>query len=130
MRLIHIFWSLLALAVLILLPILLFWHRGKLNGGPEIFATFLLFWWLVDGLTPIVLILAWIKKRPIRHQFLFTFLAVLNLFFGLRGVFYFLLARNILEFRISFLLFLLNLTWSVIIIYSQIRSHQVDSSSV
>ena len=129
MRLIHIFWSLLALAVLILLPTLLFGHRGKLNGGPEIFASFLLFWWLLDGLTPIALILAWLKKRPLRRQFLFTLLAILNLYFGLRGVFYFLREGNMLEFKFSFLIFLLNLTWAGIIVYTQLRPTSLEHNN-
>ena len=130
MRLIHIFWALFVLAVVILLPIVVFSNRGKLNGGPEILATFLTFWWLVDGLTPIALILAWLRKRPLRHQFLFTLLAVLNLYFGLRGVFYFIHVGNILEYKLSFLIFLLNLTWSAIIVYYQIRSNGVETSNV
>ena len=129
MRLIHIFWSLLALAVVILLPIVLFSHRGKLNGGPEIFASFLLFWWLLDGLTPLALILVWLKKRPLRNQFLFTLLAVLNLYFGLMGVFYLLREGNMLEFKFSFIIFLLNLTWAGIIVYAQLRPPGVEHSS-
>lgn len=126
MRLIHIFWALLVLAGIILLPTALFLNRGKLNGGPEILATFLLFWWLVDGLTPIALIAALYKKRPLHHRFLFTLLAALNLYFGLMGIFYFIREGNILQHKLSFLVFLLNLTWSGIIAYSQLRARGVE----
>ena len=129
MRLIHIFWALFALVVMILLPIVLFSNRGKLNGGPEILASFLIFWWLIDGLTPIALILAWLNKRSLRYQFIFTLLAVLNLYFGIRGLFYFLRIGNIMEYKLSFLVFLLNLTWSAIIVYHQFRSDKVEHSS-
>lgn len=130
MRLIHIFWALLVLAVMIVLPIVLFLNRGKLNGGPEILGTFFVFWWLIDGLTPIALIVAWLKKRPLRRRFLFTLLAVLNLYFGLMGIFYFLRAGNIPEYKLSFLVFLLNLTWSVIIAYSQLRPLVIEHNDV
>jgi hypothetical protein len=129
MRLVHIFWALLVLAGIILLPTALFLNRGKLNGGPEIFATFLLFWWLVDGLTPIALLVALLKKRPIRHRFIFTLLALLNLYFGLMGVSYFIREGNILQYKLSFLVFLLNLTWSGVIVYCQLQAPRVEHRS-
>jgi hypothetical protein len=123
MRLIHIFWALFALAVMILLLLGLFLNKGKLNGGPGLFGTFLIFWWLLDTITPIAFILVWLKKRSIRYRFSFTLLAILNLYFGLMGIFYFMREKNILEYKFSFLVFLLNLTWSVTIVYFQSRSN-------
>jgi hypothetical protein len=126
MRLTHIFLALLILAAMIVLPLVLFLDKGKLSGGPGILATFLVFWWLIDAITPVALTVAWIKKRPIRHQFSFTLLAFLNLYFGLMGVLYFVRQRNILEYKTSFLVFLLNLTWSAVIAYVQLRKYGTE----
>jgi len=126
MRLAHVFLSLLILSAMIVLPLALFLDRGKLNGGPGILATFLVFWWLIDIITPTALITAWVKRRPLRHQFTITLLAFLNLYFGLMGIFYFLRQRNILEHKIGFFFFLLNLIYSTIIIYSQLQTYESD----
>ena len=56
-------------------------------------------------------------------------LAVLNLYFGLMGVFYLLREGNMLEFKFSFIIFLLNLTWAGIIVYAQLRPPGVEHSS-
>jgi|SRR6185312_13338825 len=122
MRLTHIFFALLILAAMIVLPLALFLNKGKLNGGPAILATFLAFWWMIDVLTPSALIIAWLKRRSLRHQFAFTLLAFLNLYFGLMGIFYFIREGNMLGYKLSFFFFLLNLTWSAIIAYFQLRT--------
>lgn len=128
MKLTHIFWSLFIVVAMILLPVGLFLNRGKLNGGPEILGAFLVFWWLTDAITPIALSIALARKRSLHHQFSFTLLAFLNLYFGLMGVFYFVRQENISENQISFSFFLLNLAWSIIIAYFQLRPYQADHS--
>lgn len=122
MRLIHIFWSLVVVVGLITLPTLLFLHRGKLQGGPEIVGTFLIFWWILDIVTPLALCLAWLKKRPLRNSFTFTLLAFLNLYFGLMGIYHLMPPGSIHAYEFSFFVFLLNLSWAAVIILFQIRS--------
>jgi len=128
MRLTHIFFALLILVVLIITPIGLFLNKGKLNGGPGILATFLIFWWLIDAVTPAALIIASVKRQPLRDKFPFTLLAFLNLYFGLMGVFYFVRQPNMLKHKVSFLFFLLNLVWAAIIAYSQLRTQRPGST--
>jgi hypothetical protein len=127
MRLTHIFWSLVVLVTMIVLPTLLFLNHGKLQGGPEIFGAFLIFWWSTDVLTPIMLIAAWVKKDSVREKFPFTLLATLNLYFGLMGIYHMLQGRSVHLYPNSFVLFLFNLVWAGIIAYIQIRRHHVRS---
>jgi hypothetical protein len=128
MKLMHIFWSLVIVVAMIFLPVGLFLNRGKLNGGPEILGAFLVFWWLTDAATPAILAIALAKKRSLRHRFAFTLLAFLNLYFGLMGVFYFVRQENISELKVSFFFFVLNLAWSLIIAYFQLRPYKTDHS--
>jgi|SRR6185437_401351 len=121
MRLNHIFWSLLTIAVIIALPPLLFLSHGKLQGGPEIFGSYLICWWVIEMLSPIALIIAWAKRKLMREKFSFTLLAALNLYFGLRGIYYLVNAGILQTYKISFVLFLLNLAYSSIIIYNQLN---------
>ena len=130
MRLIHIFWSLIVLAAMIIFPIILFLNHGKLQGGPELFGTFLIFWWIIDAATPIVLIAAWITENSLSGKFLFTLLAILNLYFGLQGIYHLLRARIVHQYGISFLFFLLNLAWFAMIAYFQIQPLKIDRSGV
>ena len=121
MKLTHIFWSLFVVVAMILLPVGLFLNRGKLNGGPEIFGTFLIFWWLITILTPILLIVAYVKKRTIRNNFTFTLLATLNLYFGLMGFYHLPKAGPVREYLIYYAIFFLNLAMAAIISYFQMR---------
>ena len=130
MRLTHIFWSLAVLAIMIVLPTLLFLNHGKLQGGPEIFGAFLIFWWAIDALTPMMLIAAWVKKSSIREKFFFTLLAILNLYFALMGIYHMLQGGSVHLYPISFALFLFNFVWGGIIVYYQIWSHHVRSGGI
>ena len=121
MRLTHIFWALLVVVGMILLPVVLFLNKGKLNGGPELFGTFLLFWWLLDLLSPAALAIAWYKKLELRYSFFYTLLAVLNLYFGLMGFYHLPIAGSFREYMFFYLLFFLNLTWAAIIGYLQLH---------
>lgn len=122
MKLTHIFWSLFVIVAMILLPMVLFLNRGKLNGGPEIFGTFLIFWWLVTFLTPILLVAAYAKKRMLKNNFIFTLLAMLNLYFGLMGLYHLPNAGPIREYFIYYAVFILNLAMAaIIIVYFQLR---------
>jgi len=121
MRLIHIFWSLVVLAIIIVFPTLLFLNHGKLQGGPEIFGTFLILWWAIDLISTIMLMVAWVRKDSLRDKFPFTLLATLNLYFGLMGVYHMLQGRSLHLYPISFILFLLNFVWAGIMIYFQVR---------
>lgn len=127
MRLAHIFWSLAVLTLMIVLPPLLFLNHGKLQGGPEIFGAFLIFWWAIDTLTPIMLIAAWITKSSLREKFLFTLFATLNLYFGVMGIYHMLQGGSIHLYPISFILFLLNFAWAGIIVYYQVHPRQIYS---
>ena len=69
MRLTHLFCSLVILATMIVIPSLIFLNHGKLQGGPEIFGAFLIFWWAIDAATAIMLIGTWIRKRHLREKF-------------------------------------------------------------
>jgi hypothetical protein len=124
MRLTHIFWSLVVLAIMIILPTLLFLNHGKLQGGPEIFGAFLIFWWAIDALTPIMLIAAWLRKSSLQKKFFYTFLAVLNLYFGLMGIYHLLQGGSVHLYPISFILFLFNFVCTGIIAYYQVRPRQ------
>lgn len=130
MKLSHIFWSLAVLALMIVLPTLLFLNHGKLQGGPEIFGTFLIFWWAADILAPIMLIIAWIQKSSLQKKFLFTLLAILNLYFGLMGIYHMLQGGSVHLYPTSFALFLFNLVWAGVIAYYQIRPHHARSDNL
>ena len=128
MRLTHIFWSLLVLAVMILLPRLLFLNHGKLQGGPEIFGSYLVLWWTIDAVSPLALVIAKARRMPLREKFFFTLLATLNLYFGLIGIYY-LNAQAVTQiYRVSFVLCLLNLVWTGIIAYYQLRPKAINHS--
>ena len=129
MRLTHIFWSLAVLSAIIVLPVLLFSNHGKLQGGPELFGTFVIFWWITDVVTPVALIAAWLKRRSIQERFSFTLLSVLNLYFGLMGTYHLLRAGSVHLYEISFIIFLLNLAWAAIIVYYQLRSQEINPNS-
>jgi len=122
MKLSHIFWSLFVVAAMILLPMVLFLNRGKLNGGPEIFGTFLILWCIVTLLTPILFIVAYVKKRILRNNFTFTLLATLNLYFGLMGFYHLPNAGPIRDYFIYYAIFFLNLAMAAIISYFQLRN--------
>ena len=124
MRLNHIFWSLVVVALIIVLPTLLFLNHGKLQGGPELFGTFLILWWAIDALTPLILIVAWVKKISLCEKFLFTLLVTLNLYFGLMGIYHMLQVGSVQLYPISFILFLLNFGWAGIIAFFQLRQRQ------
>lgn len=121
MRLAHIFWSLVVLAIAIVLPTILFLNHGKLQGGPEIVGTFLIFWWAIDAITPTLLISAWLRHTYLREKFSFTLLATLNLYFGLMGIFHIFQGKAIHLYPISMVLFLLNIVWTAIIVYYQLK---------
>jgi hypothetical protein len=130
MRLTHIFWSLVVLAAIIMLPVLLFLNHGKLQGGPELFGTFVIFWWLIDAATPIALIAAWIRRRPLRENFLFTLLAIMNMYFGIMGIYHLLNTGSVHTYAISFAIFSFNLVWTAIIVCCQFRSKRANQSSL
>ena len=128
MRLIHIFWSLVVVAAMIVLPTLLFLNHGKLQGGPEIVGSFLISWWVIDVVTPLALVAAWVRKMLFKEKFFFTLLAALNFYFGSMGIYQLINGGIVQQYKISAGLFLLNLFWGVIIVYFQLRPQAVHQS--
>ena len=115
MKLTHIFWSLFIVTALIFLPVLLFLGKGKLNGGPEIFAIFLISRWAVCIISPISIILAFFKPVRVKQSFGYTLLFFLNLYFGLFGIYELYQGQVRQSFSAALLLLLLDLLWATLI---------------
>jgi hypothetical protein len=116
MKLIHFFWSLLILAILIYIPSLFYRTNAKLHGGTDLYAFYFILWTITSILSPILLILS--KVRVIREKMPFTqtLLLVFNLYFAIHGM-YLVLTGEIAKDRLPiFLLFFLNVLWAVLFI--------------
>lgn len=116
MKLTHIFWSLLILAIIVFIPSLLYRPNTKLGGGPELVGFYLLIWIMTTGISPVVIILKKLNVVKGSGRFLLTLLMILNFYFGCYGI-YMILAGEITQSSPFFQSFLiLNLVWSVLII--------------
>jgi cell shape-determining protein MreD len=128
MKLTHIFWSLLTLALIIFIPSLLYRPNSKLGGGPDLLLLFVLIWLITTGVSPIIIILkiARVVKRKI--EFLRVLLMIFNFYFGCYGI-YMILSGQIMRSGPFYLpLFILNLIWGgVLLIIMSTNSSKDDS---
>ncbi len=97
MKLTHIFWSLLILAIIIFIPSLLYRPNTKLGGGPDLVGFYLLIWIMTTVISPVVIILKKLNILKGNRRFLLTLLDILNFYFGCYGI-YMILAGQIPEY--------------------------------
>jgi hypothetical protein len=116
LKLIHIFWSLAILAAIIFIPVLLHPTNSNLHGGPDLYAFFLLIWAIVSMTTPVLIILHNYKIIRKELYFTFTLLFVLNLYFGIIALFKIFIDETLKSLHLAYILFPLNLLWSVLIV--------------
>jgi hypothetical protein len=102
MKLTHIFWSLLILAIIIFIPSLLYRPNTKLGGGPDLVGFYLLIWIMTTVISPVVIILKKLNILKGNRRFLLTLLDILNFYFGCYGI-YMILAGQITEYGPFFL---------------------------
>jgi len=115
MKLTHIFWSLLVLAALLFVPVLLCQAKSNLNGGPDLYAFFLLIWIIVSMSTPILITLRKCKLIHKELDFTFTLLFMLNLYFGVLVLFKLFIDQTLNSLHLAYFIFPLNLLWATII---------------
>ena len=115
MKLVHIFWSLLILTILIFIPGIFYRTNSKLGGGADLFAFFLLIWTVTSVVSPVILVLRKLKIIKSKILFPLTLLAIFNLYFGSYGI-YMILSDQVYRpgFALKFLG--LNLVWAVLLI--------------
>jgi hypothetical protein len=122
MKLTHIFWSLLILAIIVFIPSLLYRPNTKLGGGPDLVGFYLLLWIMTTGISPVVIILKTFNLVKSNARFLLTLLCILNFYFGCYGI-YMIQAGQITQYGSFFLsLLLLNLVCGVLIILLVVKS--------
>ena len=124
MKLTHIFWSLLLLVILIFSPAIFYRNNSKLGGGAEIFGFYLLILITTTILSPIFVILYWVKVIKRNLLFAFTLLAIFNLYFGAYGTYMILTGQVYRAGPYALKIFILNLVWAVLIIVQLIKARK------
>lgn len=116
MKLIHFFWSLLILAFVIFIPGLFYRTNGKLHGGQDLFALYLLLLAITTIVSPAMLLLCKASLIKKDTSFIFTLLLVFNLYFGTYGIYMTLTGEILHSLSLAILLFSLNILWALLII--------------
>jgi hypothetical protein len=129
MKLIHFFWSLLILAILIYIPSLFYRTSAKLHGGTDLYAFYLILWTITSILSPILLILNKLRIISRITPFIQSLLIVFNLYFGIHGMYLVLAGEIPTDASLIFLLFCLNIIWAILfILYSMAIAHKNRTS--
>ena len=131
MKLKHIFWSLLLLTLVFILPNLFYRPNGKTQGGIDLYALFLLLWVIVSFVSPVVLILRRTAVISGDIRFLYTLLSVFSVYFGILGIYKIRTGQIIPVAPLSIPFFTLNLVWATLIIIDiyRIRNHRQMQSN-
>jgi hypothetical protein len=116
MKLKHIFWSLLLLVLVFILPNLFYRTNGKAQGGIDLYALFLLLWVIVSFVSPVVLILRRTAVISGDIRFLYTLLSVFSAYCGILGIYKILTGRILSSAPLSIPFFTLNLLWAALLI--------------
>jgi hypothetical protein len=113
----HIFWALLLVALLIFTPLLFLPSSDETRGGVTTLFSFIATWVVVSLVSPIMIAIALFRvTRPYR-SFFYTLLFVLNLYFGSFTLFQLLNGgAHGSELTVT-ILGILNLFWSAIFIF-------------
>ena len=116
MKITHIFWALLTVALLIFTPLLLLQSNDETRGGVTTLFSFIVAWVIVSLLSPIMIAIALFRvTRPYR-SFFHTLLFVLNLYFGSFTLFQ-LITGGAHGSELTVTVFgILNLLWSGILV--------------
>lgn len=117
MRLSHLFWALLILAILIFTPLLILPTNDETRGGVTTLFSFIVLWIAVSGVSPIMIALAAFKVTRAHRSFLYALTFILNLYFGTFTLFQ-MFNGGARGSELTVTIFgLLNLLWAVIVIY-------------
>jgi hypothetical protein len=123
----HILGSLMIIAIIAVLPILLYQSHAKFGGGLDLFILYFFFWIVLSITTPFWILVEKFGVVPDKLQFLSTSLTLLNLFFGLYGlhlIFFKQLAR---PSPFITCLLVLNLVWGILLLMT-LRSKKRNRS--
>ena len=116
MKLMHIFWSLLILVLLIYFPWIFYRTNGKFHGGAELYALFILVWLIISIVSPITLTICVTRIFMRDIRFWLTLLMVFNLFYGAYVTFLIIYHQILKVFSFALTASLLNILWGILIV--------------
>jgi hypothetical protein len=121
MKLTHIFWSLLILIMTAIVPNFAYRTNGKVHGGIDLYALFLLLWVIVSFASPIVLILHKTSVINGDIRFLYTLLSVFSVYIGIVGIYKIFTGQIVPVAPLSTPFFTLNILWAALLTIDSFR---------
>ena len=122
----NIFWTLLVLTIIAVLPILLYQSHAKFGGSLDLFMVYFLLWIVIIITTPFWILVERLGVAPDNLQFLSTSLTLLNLYFGLYGLHLIFFKQFAKPSPLIICLLVLNLVWSILLFMTLRSKKRID----